>query len=140
MDRLIALERLMMSCQDKDGLGMLEDVAQSRKEIQVSHSTSDYQHKQEKCVRSASSAHAFFVLLGAQREAEGVGKQGYSVQSAGWRKAWHQIRLCLQERRSSSAEERAKCNRSQQTAGCGAALTRSARTKDRLAFLLFQLA
>lgn len=35
MDRLIALEKLMMSCQDKDRLGMLKDVAQSRKEIQV---------------------------------------------------------------------------------------------------------
>lgn len=34
MDRLIALEKLMMSCQDKDRLGMLKDVAQSRKEIQ----------------------------------------------------------------------------------------------------------
>ncbi|KAM9336005.1 kinesin-like protein KIF22 [Symphorus nematophorus] len=32
MDRLIALEKLMMSCQDKDG--MLKYVAQSRKEIQ----------------------------------------------------------------------------------------------------------
>lgn len=37
MDRLIALEKLMMSCKDKDGLGMLKDVAQSRKEIQVWH-------------------------------------------------------------------------------------------------------
>lgn len=36
MDRLIVLEKLMMSCQDKDRLGMLKDVAQSRKEIQVS--------------------------------------------------------------------------------------------------------
>lgn len=35
MDRLIALEKLMMSCQDKDRLGVLKDVAQSRKEIQV---------------------------------------------------------------------------------------------------------
>ncbi|KAM6964234.1 kinesin-like protein KIF22 [Tautogolabrus adspersus] len=34
MDRLLALEKLMMSCQDKDRLGMLKDVAQSRKEIQ----------------------------------------------------------------------------------------------------------
>uniref|UniRef100_H3CM21 Kinesin-like protein n=1 Tax=Tetraodon nigroviridis TaxID=99883 RepID=H3CM21_TETNG len=34
MDRLVALERLMMSCQDGDGLGMLKDMAQSRKEIQ----------------------------------------------------------------------------------------------------------
>ncbi|TKS89869.1 Kinesin-like protein KIF22 [Collichthys lucidus] len=34
MDRLEALEKLMMSCQDKDRLGMLKDVAQSRKEIQ----------------------------------------------------------------------------------------------------------
>ncbi|XP_072312707.1 kinesin-like protein KIF22 [Eucyclogobius newberryi] len=34
MDRLIALEKLMMSCQDKDRLNMLKDVAQSRKEIQ----------------------------------------------------------------------------------------------------------
>ncbi|XP_070707550.1 kinesin-like protein KIF22 [Pempheris klunzingeri] len=34
MDRLIALEKLMMSCQDKDKLSMLKDVAQSRKEIQ----------------------------------------------------------------------------------------------------------
>ncbi|KAM9816760.1 kinesin-like protein KIF22 [Neosynchiropus ocellatus] len=34
MDRLIALEKLMMSCQDKDRLSMLKDVAQSRKEIQ----------------------------------------------------------------------------------------------------------
>lgn len=34
MDRLIALEKLMMSCQEKDRLGMLKDVAQSRKEIQ----------------------------------------------------------------------------------------------------------
>ncbi|XP_003961325.2 kinesin-like protein KIF22 [Takifugu rubripes] len=34
MDRLIVLEKLMMSCQDKDRLGMLKDVAQSRKEIQ----------------------------------------------------------------------------------------------------------
>ncbi|XP_035525597.1 kinesin-like protein KIF22 [Morone saxatilis] len=34
MDRLIALEKLMMNCQDKDRLGMLKDVAQSRKEIQ----------------------------------------------------------------------------------------------------------
>lgn len=36
MDRLIVLEKLMMSCRDKDRLGMLKDVAQSRKEIQVS--------------------------------------------------------------------------------------------------------
>lgn len=34
MDRLIALEKLMMSTQDKDRLTMLKDVAQSRKEIQ----------------------------------------------------------------------------------------------------------
>uniref|UniRef100_A0A3Q1BR53 Kinesin-like protein n=1 Tax=Amphiprion ocellaris TaxID=80972 RepID=A0A3Q1BR53_AMPOC len=34
MDRLIALEKLMMSCQDKDRTSMLKDVAQSRKEIQ----------------------------------------------------------------------------------------------------------
>lgn len=34
MDRLIALEKLMMNCQDKDRLNMLKDVAQSRKEIQ----------------------------------------------------------------------------------------------------------
>ncbi|XP_058476535.1 kinesin-like protein KIF22 [Solea solea] len=34
MDRLIALEKLMMSCQDKDRSSMLKDVAQSRKEIQ----------------------------------------------------------------------------------------------------------
>ncbi|XP_008300735.1 kinesin-like protein KIF22 [Stegastes partitus] len=34
MDRLIALEKLMMSCQDKDRISMLKDVAQSRKEIQ----------------------------------------------------------------------------------------------------------
>ncbi|KAM7370829.1 hypothetical protein PAMP_010345 [Pampus punctatissimus] len=34
MDRLIALEKLMMSCQDKDRLNVLKDVAQSRKEIQ----------------------------------------------------------------------------------------------------------
>ncbi|XP_074475283.1 kinesin-like protein KIF22 [Sebastes fasciatus] len=34
MDRLIALEKLMMNCQDKDNLSMLKDVAQSRKEIQ----------------------------------------------------------------------------------------------------------
>ncbi|XP_017292987.1 kinesin-like protein KIF22 isoform X1 [Kryptolebias marmoratus] len=34
MDRLIALEKLVMSCQDKDGQSVLKDVAQSRKEIQ----------------------------------------------------------------------------------------------------------
>ncbi|XP_042364267.1 kinesin-like protein KIF22 [Plectropomus leopardus] len=34
MDRLLALEKLMMNCQNKDRLGMLKDVAQSRKEIQ----------------------------------------------------------------------------------------------------------
>ncbi|KAM4524430.1 kinesin-like protein KIF22 isoform 1-T2 [Odontesthes bonariensis] len=34
MERLIALEKLMMSCQDKDRLSVLKDVAQSRKEIQ----------------------------------------------------------------------------------------------------------
>lgn len=34
MERLIALEKLMMNCQDKDRLNMLKDVAQSRKEIQ----------------------------------------------------------------------------------------------------------
>lgn len=34
MDRLIALEKLMMSCQEKDRLSMLKDVAQYRKEIQ----------------------------------------------------------------------------------------------------------
>ncbi|XP_028286908.1 kinesin-like protein KIF22 [Parambassis ranga] len=34
MDRLIALEKLMMGCQDKDRLSVLKDVAQSRKEIQ----------------------------------------------------------------------------------------------------------
>ncbi|XP_041819137.1 kinesin-like protein KIF22 isoform X2 [Chelmon rostratus] len=34
MDRLIALEKLMLSCQDKDRLSMLKYVAQSRKEIQ----------------------------------------------------------------------------------------------------------
>lgn len=35
MDRLIALEKLVMSCQDKDGQSVMKDVAQSRKEIQV---------------------------------------------------------------------------------------------------------
>lgn len=35
MDRLIALEKLMMSCQGKDRSSVLNDVAQSRKEIQV---------------------------------------------------------------------------------------------------------
>ncbi|XP_068438830.1 kinesin-like protein KIF22 [Clinocottus analis] len=34
IERLLALEKLMMNCQDKDNLGMLKDVAQSRKEIQ----------------------------------------------------------------------------------------------------------
>ncbi|PWA16680.1 hypothetical protein CCH79_00017500 [Gambusia affinis] len=34
MERLIALEKLMMSCQDKDRQSVLKDVAQSRKEIQ----------------------------------------------------------------------------------------------------------
>ncbi|XP_008312821.1 kinesin-like protein KIF22 [Cynoglossus semilaevis] len=34
MDRLIALEKLMMSCQGKDRSSVLNDVAQSRKEIQ----------------------------------------------------------------------------------------------------------
>lgn len=34
MDRLNALEKLMMSCQDKDRLNILKDVAKSRKEIQ----------------------------------------------------------------------------------------------------------
>uniref|UniRef100_A0A667WX40 Kinesin-like protein n=1 Tax=Myripristis murdjan TaxID=586833 RepID=A0A667WX40_9TELE len=34
MDRLLALEKLMMSCQEKDRLNMLKHVAQSRKEIQ----------------------------------------------------------------------------------------------------------
>ncbi|KAM6897893.1 kinesin-like protein KIF22 [Xenentodon cancila] len=34
MDRLIALEKLMMSCQEKERLSVLKDVAQSRKEIQ----------------------------------------------------------------------------------------------------------
>lgn len=34
MDRLIALEKLMMGCQEKDRLNMLKHVAQSRKEIQ----------------------------------------------------------------------------------------------------------
>ncbi|XP_041830113.1 kinesin-like protein KIF22 [Melanotaenia boesemani] len=34
MERLIALEKLMMSCQDKDRLSVLKDVAESRKEIQ----------------------------------------------------------------------------------------------------------
>ncbi|KAM4715424.1 kinesin-like protein KIF22 [Anableps anableps] len=34
MDRLMALEKLMMSCQDKDRQSVLKDVAQSRKEIQ----------------------------------------------------------------------------------------------------------
>ncbi|XP_072229351.1 kinesin-like protein KIF22 [Leuresthes tenuis] len=34
MERLIALEKLIMSCQDKDRLSVLKDVAQSRKEIQ----------------------------------------------------------------------------------------------------------
>ncbi|XP_071395807.1 kinesin-like protein KIF22 [Centroberyx affinis] len=34
MDRLIALEKLMMDCQGKDRLNMLKHVAQSRKEIQ----------------------------------------------------------------------------------------------------------
>lgn len=35
MERLIALEKLMMSCQEKEGQSVLRDVAQSRKEIQV---------------------------------------------------------------------------------------------------------
>ncbi|CAL1599396.1 unnamed protein product [Knipowitschia caucasica] len=34
MDRLIALEKLIMNCKDKDRLDILKDVAQSRKEIQ----------------------------------------------------------------------------------------------------------
>ncbi|XP_053197271.1 kinesin-like protein KIF22 [Scomber japonicus] len=34
LDRLIALEKQMMSCKDKDRIGMLKDVAQYRKEIQ----------------------------------------------------------------------------------------------------------
>uniref|UniRef100_A0A3Q3J1D1 Kinesin-like protein n=1 Tax=Monopterus albus TaxID=43700 RepID=A0A3Q3J1D1_MONAL len=34
MDRLIALEKLMMSCQEKERIGVLKDIAQSRKEIQ----------------------------------------------------------------------------------------------------------
>ncbi|XP_034050359.1 kinesin-like protein KIF22 isoform X2 [Thalassophryne amazonica] len=34
LDRLIALEQLIMSCQNKDGLSMLKDVARSRMEIQ----------------------------------------------------------------------------------------------------------
>lgn len=34
MDRLIALEKQMMSCKDKDRVNMLKDVAQYRKEIQ----------------------------------------------------------------------------------------------------------
>lgn len=34
MDRLIALEKLMISCQDKDRVSVLNHVAQSRKEIQ----------------------------------------------------------------------------------------------------------
>lgn len=143
MDRLIALEKLMMSCQDKDGLGMLKDVAQSRKEIQVSHSTRLYRQEQEKCaaphVRSDSPAHMFFILIGAQREAEGVGKQGHSLQSAGWREDQHQ-RLRPEEHRCSSAEETAECSKSQQTAGCGPALTRSATTKDPFPVLQFQLA
>lgn len=35
MDRLIALEKLVMNCQNKDRLSVTKDVAQSRKEIQV---------------------------------------------------------------------------------------------------------
>lgn len=34
MERLIALEKLIMSCQDKDSQSVLKDVAESRKEIQ----------------------------------------------------------------------------------------------------------
>lgn len=34
MERLLALEKLMLNCQDKDKLSMLKDVAQSRMEIQ----------------------------------------------------------------------------------------------------------
>lgn len=35
MERLIALEKRMMSCQDRDGQSVLQDVAESRREIQV---------------------------------------------------------------------------------------------------------
>lgn len=138
MDRLIALEKLMMSCQDKDGLSMLKDVAQSRKEIQVSHSTL-VKKMCSTSPKSWQSCSHVFILIGAQREAEGVGKQGRSFQSAGWRKDQHQSGLRLEEHRSSSAEEAAQCNKTQQTAGCGPAPTRSASAKDQLSFLQVKL-
>lgn len=81
-----------------------------------------------------------FILIEAEREAEGAGKQGHSIQSAGWREDQHQSGLRLEEHCCSSAEERAKCNKSQQTTGCGPTLTRSARTKDQFSFLQLQLA
>lgn len=121
MDRLIALEKLMMSCQDKDQLSMLKDMAQSRKEIQVSlhfcNTTSpNVQHQ------SAT----FKISIGAQRETEGAGEQGSAVQSTGWRKGQHQGAVCLGEPRGSSAQEAADGSKAQQTAGCGPAPARSA--------------
>lgn len=119
MDRLIALEKLMMSCQDKDQLGMLKDMAQSRKEIQVSL---HYCNTTSMNVQHLSAT--FKIFIGAQREAEGAGEQGRTVQSTGWRKG--QGAVCLGEPCGSSAQEAAGGSKAQQTAGRGPAPARSA--------------
>lgn len=69
------------------------------------------------------------ILIGAQREAEGVGGQGHAVQSTGWRKGRHQTGASLQKHCGSSGEETAKCSKTQQTAGGGPTPTRSAEAR-----------
>lgn len=83
MDRLIALEKLMMCCQDKDGLGMLKDVAQSRREIQVSHSTRMYRQQQVKCAEPHVRSDWFFYFIRSWKRSKGSWKTRpfYSV---GW--------------------------------------------------------
>lgn len=59
MDRLVALEKRILSCQDKDGLAMLKYVAQSRKEIE---------ELKEKQREFESKAKLFSQMAGAKQE------------------------------------------------------------------------
>lgn len=59
MDRLIALEKQILSCQDKDGLAMLKYVAQSRREIE---------ELKEKQREFESKAKLFSQMAGAKQE------------------------------------------------------------------------
>lgn len=87
-----------------------------------------YRHSQEICAAGEVRSD-ICILIGTQREAEGVGDQGHAVQSTGWRKGRNQTGVSLQEHCGSSAEETAKCNKTQQTAGGGPTPTRSAEAR-----------